>query len=82
MGEYGIIVLIVMMIAFVYTGRVVGYAEGRKGGYLLGYQEGVMDGQSQAKNEIAKAAAFSRLAVESEALKVVPEITLYEKERA
>lgn len=76
MKEYGLILLIALMGILIYTGHLIGFAEGKKVGYAIG----LTDGRNQMKNEQAKAEAFLR--VISNEYKHIDSCKLYEKERA
>jgi len=76
MKEFGLTILIALMVTLIYTGHLIGFAEGRKTGYV----KGLTDGRIQTKNEQARTEAFLR--VISDEHKHIDSCKLYEKERA
>jgi len=76
MKEYGLILLIALMVTLVYIEHLIGFADGKKTGYAIG----LTDGRIQMKNEQAKTEAFLR--VISDEHKIIDSCKLHEKERA
>lgn len=78
MHEFGLILLIAIMLTFTFTGHRIGFSEGKKAGYA----QGLIDGRIQVKNEQAKDQAILRVQNDEALVDQEIECKLYKKERA
>ena len=60
MQEFGLIILVALIILFTFVGRGVGYDQGYKNGSNQGYKQGIKDGKLLQRQEQERAIAIMR----------------------